>query len=172
MVRSTGGSHNTRWVVFTLSKLSMIWWKDEVSSPKPSSGRAAVPQSQCKVSPFSPTWSSPWYDYTGWLGVKHQVTYWLTGRKTPGYLHTPCPVHPDIAILGTGWLGIKHQVTGWLGIKRQVTYLTPVRVLWYYLRTFDKNILLVHSVLSVLTLWYYLKTFHKTILLVRSVPSV
>ena len=42
----------------------------------------------------------------GWLGIKHQVTYsvsgWLTGCKTPGYLLT---------LSQDGWLGIKHQVT-------------------------------------------------------------
>ena len=38
-------------------------------------------------------WSqiTPWYNSTGWLGIKHQV---ITGPKS----------HPD-------WLGIKHQVT-------------------------------------------------------------
>ena len=52
---------------------------------------------------------------TGWLGVKHQFTYflcprhWLTGRKTPIYLLTSC-------VPGTGWLGVKHQFT----------YLIPV----------------------------------------------
>ena len=50
------------------------------------------------------------YHSTGWLSIKHPVTYLL---------------HHN-----TGWLGIKHPVTyllhyntGWLGIKHPVTYL-------------------------------------------------
>ena len=66
-----------------------------------------------------------WYNHTGWLGIRHQVTYlphpplqphWLTGHKTPSYL----PTSPSLPWYNhTGWLGIKHQITD------LSTYLPP-----------------------------------------------
>ena len=49
-----------------------------------------------------------WYNHTGWLGIKHQVTY----------LTTP-PAPPPI-----------YNHTGWLGVKQQVTYLPPTPLPW------------------------------------------
>ena len=77
---------------------------------------------------------SPWYDRTGWLGVKHHVTYLLTylltnqpspwrnltdwlGVKTPSYLLTYIPINQ---------LSPWRNLTGWLGVKRKVTYLLTV----------------------------------------------
>ena len=41
----------------------------------------------------------PWYNHTGWLGVKQQVTYLLTySLSQPPWYNC------------TGWLGVKHQV--------------------------------------------------------------
>ena len=59
------------------------------------------------ISPHWLTGRSPWYHRTGWLGVKHQLTYLLTfKRRSPWY---NC----------TGWLGINtnlltyFQATSW-----------------------------------------------------------
>ena len=59
----------------------------------------------------------PWFNRTGWLGVKHQLTYW--GRLCPD-ITAPVDWAWNTSLLGpalpwynrTSWLGMKHQLTG------------------------------------------------------------
>lgn len=58
----------------------------------------------------------PWFNCTGWLGIKHPVAHCFTliqlrnctGWLDVRHLFTCLLFHPDIT---TGWLGVRHQFT-------------------------------------------------------------